>query len=82
MRRGLPGREGRGPSWAEGTVLVGGKELSRLGVQHTVVAGVEDACGVMEGNVILHQHTEGHTITPETLALHHSDSPPLGVGHP
>lgn len=41
-----------------------------LGVQQSVVAGVEGACGMMEvmnGDVVLHQYTDGHSAPPETL---------------
>ena len=60
------------------------RELSTLGVQQSVVAGVEDACGMMEvmnGDVILRQHTDRHLAPPETLALQHSYSPPGGTRH-
>ena len=55
-----------------------------LGVQQSVVAGVEDACGMMEvmnGDVILHQYTDRHLAPPETLALQHSYSPPGETRH-
>lgn len=35
-KRGLPGRKGRRPLWAEETVLGGGKELCMLGVHNAV----------------------------------------------
>lgn len=61
------------------------RELSTLGVQQSIVAGVEDACGMMEvknGDEILHRYTDGHLAPPETPALQHSDSPPWGTRHP
>lgn len=58
--------------------------LSTLGVRQSVVAGIEDACGMMEvmnGDEILHQYTDGHLAPPETLALQQSDSLLWGTRH-
>ena len=59
------------------------RELNTLGVRQSIVAGVEDACGMMEvmnGDEILHQYTDGHLVPPKTPALQHSDSHRGGLG--